>query len=233
MEAEASEKRRLTVDWLHRHYLSTMEFMPNENRIVLRGVGTVTVHKELYQTTARSGGFYLSYKQFMACMKPAAVACVAAQHGASEDKKHKVRVSRSARHSNFPMCTTCDNTVSAYIKEGSNPLADPKDVAKAKEEMLDHQRKFAADRTCARSMRYAAHDALSCSDLVRVRRQVWFLLSTLLSAASVVAGPSNVDLSESGGGPESGGARRVGTLYLPPTAERYTATCTEALHLQR
>ena len=176
MEAEASEKRRLTVDWLHRHYLSTMEFMPNENRIVLCGVGTVTVHKELYQTTARSGGFYLSYKQFMACMKPAAVACVAAQHGASEDKKHKVRVSRSARHSNFPMCTTCDNTVSAYIKEGSNPLADPKDVAKAKEEMLDHQRKFAADRTCARSMRYAAHDALSCSDLVRVRRQVWFLL---------------------------------------------------------
>ena len=95
MEAEASEKRRLTVDWLHRHYLSTMEFMPNENRIVLCGVGTITVHKELYQTSARSGGFYLSYKQFMACMKPAAVACVAAQHGASEDKKHKVRVSHA------------------------------------------------------------------------------------------------------------------------------------------
>ena len=163
--AEASEKRLLTVDWLHRHYLSTMEFMPNENRIVLRGVGTVTVHKELYQTTARSGGFYLSYKQFMACMKPAAAALVAAEHGASEDKMHKVRVSRSARHSNFPMCTTCDETGSAYIKVASNPLADPKAVAEAKEAMLAHQRKFTADRTCARSMRYATYDALSCADL--------------------------------------------------------------------
>ena len=81
VEAEASEKRRLTVDWLHHHYLSAMEFMPNENRIVLRGVGSMTVHKDMYQTNARKGGFYLSYKQFVACMRPAAAACAAAEHG--------------------------------------------------------------------------------------------------------------------------------------------------------
>jgi hypothetical protein len=165
VEAEVSEKRRLTVDWLHRKYLCTMEFMPNENRIVLRGVGSMTVHKEMYETQARAGGFYLSYKQWYACMKPAAAACVAAEHGVSADKCVRVRVTRSARHSNFPMCTTCDTTSKEYVRESSNPLADPDDVAEARKQMLDHQRQFAADRTCARSMRYATHDILNCSDL--------------------------------------------------------------------
>ena len=165
VEAEVSEKRRLTVDWLHRKYLCTMEFMPNENRIVLRGVGTMTVHKEMYETNARKGGFYLSYKRFSACMKAAGAACAAAEHGVSADKSDRVRVTRSARHSNFPMCTTCDSTISNYISESSNPLADPDDVAKARTEMLDHQGQFTADRTCARSMRYATYDALTCSDL--------------------------------------------------------------------
>ena len=165
VEAEASEKRRLTVDWLHHHYLATMEFMPNENRIVLRGVGSMTVHKDMYQISARKGGFYLSYKQFFACMRPAAAACAAAEHGVSADKSDRVRVTRSARHSNFPQCTTCDETVADYVKESSNPLADPDDVAKALAKMLDHQAKFTADRTCARSMRYATYDALMCSDL--------------------------------------------------------------------
>ena len=165
VEAEVSEKRRLTVDWLHRKYLCTMEFMPNENRIVLRGVGSMTVHKEMYETQARAGGFYLSYKQWYACMKPAAAACVAAEHGIPADKSVRVRVTRSARHSNFPMCTTCDTTSKEYVRESSNPLADPDDVAEARKQMLDHQRQFAADRTCARSMRYATHDILNCSDL--------------------------------------------------------------------
>ena len=158
VEAEASEKRRLTVDWLHRKYLSTMEYMPNENRIVLRGMGTTMVHKEQYTTAARKGGFYLSYKGFMGCMKAAAVACVEEEHGKTRDDAEKVRTSRSARHSKFPMCTSCDVLSRDYISEASNPLADPVVVAEKLQKLLAHQKQFMADRTTARRLRYASYD---------------------------------------------------------------------------
>ena len=161
VEAEASEKRRLTVDWLHRQYLRTMEFMPNENRIVLRGMGTTIVHKEQYTIAARKGGFYLSYKWFMRCMKAAAVACVEEEHGVLPGCSEKVRVSRSARHSKFPMCTKCDDLSKDYIADASNPLADPQEVEEKLQNMLAHQKQFMADRTTARRLRYASNDAAS------------------------------------------------------------------------
>jgi hypothetical protein len=161
VEAEASEKRRLTVDWLHRQYVSTMEFMPNENRIVLRGMGTTVVHQEQYTIAARKGGFYLSYKWFMRGMRAAAVACVEEEHGVLPGISGKVRVSRSARHSKFPMCTKCDHLSNDYVTEASNPLADPQEVEMKLQKMLAHQKQFMADRTTARRLRYASYDAAS------------------------------------------------------------------------
>lgn len=90
VEKEATEKQQLTVNWLHHNYLNTMEYMPNDNCIVLRGMGCVLVHREQYTIASRIGGFYLSYKQWMACMHAAAVACVEADHGVSETSS-KVR----------------------------------------------------------------------------------------------------------------------------------------------
>ena len=165
VESEASEKQRLTVNWLHRCYLCTMEYMPNENRIVLRGLGTKIVHSDMYTTAARKGGFYLSYKQFMLCMHAAAVACVEEDHGRDPEGSAKVKVRRSARHSNFAQCTTCATLSKDYISVSSDPLADPADVKKAKEAWVAHQVKFMADRTLARRMRYGSHDHMTSGDV--------------------------------------------------------------------
>ena len=160
-EAEATEKRRLTVDWLHRKFLCTMEFMPNENRIVLRGVGTTILHREQYTTSARKGGFYLSYKHFMRCMKAAAIACVEEEHGVMPGQSSKVRVSRSARHSKFPACTACDVLSKDYVTDAANPLADPQEVEQKLSKLLAHQKQFMADRTLARRLRCASYDPQS------------------------------------------------------------------------
>jgi len=162
-EAEATEKQMRTSDWLRKVYLSTMEYMPNENRIVLRGASTTFVHREQYTIAAKKGGYYLSYKQFMGCMHAAAVACSEFDHSGENSKN--VKVSRSAKHSNFPMCTTCDVLSENYIKEYSDPLADPRAVQRKRDEMLAHQTQFMADRTMARRLRYATYDARTSSDL--------------------------------------------------------------------
>ena len=165
VEAEASEKQMRTTEWLKAKYLCTMEYMPNENRIVLRGASTTFVHREQYTIEARKGGYYLSYKQFMCCMHAAAVAAVEADHAVGPEVSHKVKVSRSAKHSNFPMCTTCDDLSHSYIKAYSDPLADPVDVEMALQLLLAHQTQFMADRTFARRLRYATYDARVSSDL--------------------------------------------------------------------
>ena len=38
--------RHLVTTWLHKWYLNNMEFMPNENCIVLRRVGSTAVHEK-------------------------------------------------------------------------------------------------------------------------------------------------------------------------------------------
>jgi len=46
VQGQATEKQAFATSWLHKFYLSTMEYMPNENRIVLRGVGLQLVHSK-------------------------------------------------------------------------------------------------------------------------------------------------------------------------------------------
>ena len=164
-EAEASEKQMRTAEWIRAKYLSTMEYMPNENRVVLRGASNTFVHREQYTIDAKKGGFYLSYKQFMGCMHAAAVAAVEADHSVGPEVSQKVKVSRSAKHSNFPMCTTCNELSSSYIKAYSDPLADPAEVKAKREAMMAHQTQFMADRTLARRLRYATYDARSSADI--------------------------------------------------------------------
>ena len=165
----ATEKQAFATCWLNKNYLNTMEFMPNENKIVLRGVGLTTVHAKQYSAPARLAGCWLSYKSFAACLPAAAVACAREQHDADPAFANAVKVGRSARHSRFPMCSTCLKTQQDYIAEASNPLADKTEVERLRNVMLDHQALFMNDRRAARSLRMATYfdncdDSYECDD---------------------------------------------------------------------
>lgn len=151
-----SEKQAYTTAWLSEKYLSTMEWMPNENRIVLRGIGLQAVHEQLYTPHAKLCGRQLSYKNFRLCLPAAAVQC-AKRNGDSEEDAELVKVGRSANHSNFPSCTTCTTLEDDYVKTASNPLADPAVVAKKRDLWMAHQKKFMKCRHVARSYRYATY----------------------------------------------------------------------------
>ena len=155
VQGDLTEKQSYTTAWIQNVYLATMEYMPNENRIVLRGVGTPEVHKTLYSPAAELAKMRLSYKRWMKCMKPAAV-LTAAANGSPEEHAAQVKVSRSARHSKFPNCTNCHEYRTDYITLASDPLAPPWKVAAALKKWLDHQNQFMSDRLTARRLRAAA-----------------------------------------------------------------------------
>jgi hypothetical protein len=147
-----SSKQAWTTAWLSTTYLVAMEFMPNENRIVLRGIGTPEVHESLYSQPADDAGMKLSYRRFMECLRPAAQQA-ALDHGASPEVAAQTKCSRSARHSKFPNCTQCHDNMKEYIKDASNPLCPPSKVKASKGKMLAHQGKFMACRHTARRLR--------------------------------------------------------------------------------
>ena len=155
-EGETTDKQAYATKWLAEKYLTTMEFMPNERRIVLRGVGLPTIHADWYVPDAQKCGLKLSYKPFSKCMPAAAVLC-ARSHDQSIEDAASVKVSRSARHSHFPNCTVCAANQDEYIKASSNPLADAALVAEKREKMMAHQAEFMRDRHEARSLRYGTY----------------------------------------------------------------------------
>ena len=168
VQGQATEKQAFATSWLTKFYLNTMEYMPNENRIVLRGVGLQVVHSKNYSKAAKLASLYLSYKPFAACLHAAAVAC-ALESAPDPATAQAVKVGRSARHSKFPMCTTCMNTRRDYIEMASDPLADKAELEKKLKLMMDHQAQFMDDRHAARALRMGsfhcmATDCYECDD---------------------------------------------------------------------
>ena len=153
-QSARSAKDAYATTWLSEKYLAVMEFMPNERRIVLRGVSLQIIHKKLYSPHAAGLNLRLSFKQFRLCLPAAAVECALA-HGEPPEEAAKVRVGRSARHSKFPNCSDCHTLQEDYISAASNPLADPAVVQKKLDDWMAHQGSFMADRHEARRLRNA------------------------------------------------------------------------------
>ena len=165
---EMTEKQAFATQWLAERYLTTMEFMPNENRIMLRGVGLPKVWSKQYCPLAVLEGKKLSYKQFAACL-PAATFLCAKQNHCTETEAAQCKATRSARHSKFAMCSSCHQLRTDYVKTASNPLADKVAVAEKLARWMAHQNQFMKDRQEARNERLSttmpgSHTRYECDD---------------------------------------------------------------------
>ena len=71
----ATERRQWCADWWS-GLLLLMDWMPNEQRIVIKGPGYDFLHKEVYGPVAKAMGMHLSYKMFMVCIVGCCEQCV-------------------------------------------------------------------------------------------------------------------------------------------------------------
>ena len=72
------------------------DWLPNEERIQIRGPSYDFLHKHVYGEAAKQAGKYLSYKTWMGC-KAEGLALVASLLKGADPKK--LKATRSARHS--------------------------------------------------------------------------------------------------------------------------------------
>ena len=99
-----NEKRGYAAHWW-KNYLLICDWLPNEERIQIRGPPYNFMHKSVYGGAAKQAGKYLSYKTWMGC-KAEGLVLVSALLKGSDPKK--LKASRSARHSK---CVTPPNVL--------------------------------------------------------------------------------------------------------------------------
>ena len=92
------------------------DWLPNETAIQFKGVHFGFLHKQHYMkaAAANSGLKPLQYKAWMAQMLPGARIIAEKLDPPLEDST-KLKVKRSARHSNFPECNDCKRLRAAYL----------------------------------------------------------------------------------------------------------------------
>ena len=104
-----NEKRGYAAHWW-KNYLLLCDWLPNEERIQIRGPTYGFLHKSVYGAAAQQAGKFLSYKTWMDC-KEEGVVLVAALLKGSDPKK--LKATRSARHSKCvpPPNVLCKHTL--------------------------------------------------------------------------------------------------------------------------
>ena len=129
------------------------DFLPNENAIRFKGPFWTIVYKQCYHPVAmaQSGLAALSYKRFMTQKLPGAIT-LAASFVDCIDPEH-IRVKRSARHSNFPECNSCQRRRANYIKVMSIPGTTKAAVDEAYAELQAHMVQWQGDRKVALAMK--------------------------------------------------------------------------------
>ena len=90
-----NEKRGHAAHWW-KNYLLLCDWLPNEQRIQIRGPSYEFLHRSVYGEAAKQAGMYLAYKTWRECMAEGLVLVASLLKG-SDPKK--LKASRSARHS--------------------------------------------------------------------------------------------------------------------------------------
>ena len=126
-ESAGNRRRNKCRDYAVNFWLNLMrlqDYMPNDNKLVLRGPGYGFLHEHVYKPPALKAGMYFSYKRFMSCV-PEGLRLV----GVELKEKHgdmdadKLRFGRCEKHSKFSECTKCQDTREEYLKALGNPEA--------------------------------------------------------------------------------------------------------------
>ena len=154
VETKSEGKRRFAAAWWEK-FLLLHDFMPNEERIVLRGPGNTEFWEGDYKPAVREAfgpsAEPLSYKVFMDCL-PDGLLLLQKNHLPASDPG-RLKVSRSARHSKFPECDTCASCRDAYVNAAKNPSVDPALKEECYNALKKHQEEWAGDRKCALALR--------------------------------------------------------------------------------
>jgi len=117
-------KRSWAATWWKK-ILLVMDWLPNEQRIRVRGPGFLFLHKEVYGPPAKVATLFLEYKAWKGCMKQGIVDACRELPGSDPSK---VKCTRSADHSNFPECTTCQTRRNRWLSAAKSPNSDPETV---------------------------------------------------------------------------------------------------------
>ena len=145
------------------------DWLPNEQNIQFKGPYWEVMHKEHYKPAAEAHSGYkpLSRKVWMLC-KAQGVQLLGAQLPDCPDTS-KIRVVRSARHSNFPECNDCQGLRQKYRRVMSNPSSTAEARKEALDELKAHHMEWSRDREVAIRERYhsfqpASKTVYECDD---------------------------------------------------------------------
>ena len=132
------------------------DWLPNETAIQFKGVHWDFLHKQHYwkAAAANSGHKPLQYKAWKAQMIPGAQLLAEKLDPPLEDST-KIRVCRSARHSNFPECNECKRLRAAYLDVMTTAGSSQTRRDSALDALKAHMNAWQADRAVA--LRFKDH----------------------------------------------------------------------------
>ena len=149
-----TQKRSYAATWW-KEILYLMDWLPNEQRIRIRGPGFLYLHKEVYGPKAKASGMYLEYKAWKRSMAQGIVDVCRELPGA--DPK-RVKCGRTANHSNFPECSECQSRRNRWLSAAKSVSSDPAVVQYLYNQLLEHNREWHADRSVALAIRRANYN---------------------------------------------------------------------------
>jgi hypothetical protein len=94
------EKRGFASNWWKEYFL-LCDWLPNEERIQIRGPSYDILHKDVYGASAKAVGMHLSYKVWRECAQEGLRQVASLLPGSDPAR---LKASRAARHSKFPEC---------------------------------------------------------------------------------------------------------------------------------
>ena len=151
-----NSRREWTENWWATELL-THEWLPNEQAVRFRGQGYGFVHQHVYKPLAAGAGIRpLSKRWWRECAK-------SGLHQLHEQGKlqgsdmTKLRVKRSANHSNMPECTKCHDLRKDYHAAVKVRGADPAVVDQKYQALLDHNEEWSSDRKAALRLKYGTY----------------------------------------------------------------------------
>ena len=152
-----NERRGFAANWW-KNYLLVCDFLPNEERIQIRGPPDSKLHEQVYKPAAIQAGLYLGKSSWKTCAREGLRLVAALLPGADPNK---LKASRAARHSKFPECQKCQDKRKAWMDACQNLSSDKEWVKFLYEDMLEHQKEWSADRATALAIRRSLFTTLA------------------------------------------------------------------------
>ena len=142
--------------WLRLH-----EHLPNEHTIQVRGPPWNVIFKEVFLPEVKLAAPHLvpSYTTWMKAQEGGLERLAREYYRGADGPTPTLRCKRSARHSHFPECNTCQQLRTEYLTLASNPFHHPEELQEKIDAMKKHNEEWSNDRKAALDLKYACAKA--------------------------------------------------------------------------